>query len=199
MPQFTENAIIASFLKLLNEMPLDKITIKTIVDDCGLNRSTFYYYFEDINALLDEVLRRETLKALDPQISIESWQEGIIQGLEFALSNKRAVYHIHKSGGAKRLERYLSAVAGHLMHRFVVSQAEGLNVSEEDIRIVSDVYKYAAVGMLRQWVADDMKRDPKESIRRLGRLLDGNIRTILERADAASAADVQTAATASDK
>ena len=45
MPPFTKQAIIASFLKLAENVPLEKITVKDIVEDCGVNRKTFYYYF----------------------------------------------------------------------------------------------------------------------------------------------------------
>ena len=51
MTQFTSKAIEESFIRLLNERPLDKITIKDIVDDCGISRNTFYYHFQDITAL----------------------------------------------------------------------------------------------------------------------------------------------------
>lgn len=37
MPNFTKKAIEASFLKLLNERPLSKITVKDVVTDCGIN------------------------------------------------------------------------------------------------------------------------------------------------------------------
>ena len=50
MAQFTRTAIVNSFIRLLNEKPLDKITVKDIVDDCGVNRNTFYYHFQDIYA-----------------------------------------------------------------------------------------------------------------------------------------------------
>jgi len=42
------NAIMESVLRLLEERPLNKITVKDIVDECGINRNTFYYHFEDI-------------------------------------------------------------------------------------------------------------------------------------------------------
>ena len=45
MANFTKNAIRASFLKLLDERPLSKITVKDITDDCGINRNSFYYHF----------------------------------------------------------------------------------------------------------------------------------------------------------
>ena len=56
MTQFTSKAIEESFIRLLNERPLDKITIKDIVDDCGISRNTFYYHFQDITALLEHIL-----------------------------------------------------------------------------------------------------------------------------------------------
>lgn len=51
MPDFTERAIKASFMKLLNERPLNKITVKDIADDCGISRNSFYYHFEDVPRL----------------------------------------------------------------------------------------------------------------------------------------------------
>ena len=44
------DAIMESVLKLLEERPLSKITVKDIVDECGINRNTFYYHFEDISS-----------------------------------------------------------------------------------------------------------------------------------------------------
>ena len=52
MPNFTKMAIKATFIKLLNERPLNRITVKDIVEECGVNRNSFYYHFEDIPALL---------------------------------------------------------------------------------------------------------------------------------------------------
>lgn len=54
---FTKKAIISTFEELLNERPLNKITVKDIVGRCGINRNTFYYHFEGIPSLLDGVAR----------------------------------------------------------------------------------------------------------------------------------------------
>ncbi len=55
MPSFTKKAIVESFLHLVGKKPIDKITVRDIVDDCGINRNTFYYYFQDIYAVLEEL------------------------------------------------------------------------------------------------------------------------------------------------
>lgn len=51
MANFTRKAIKDTFLKLLNQRPLTQITVKDIVEDCGINRNSFYYHFEDLPAL----------------------------------------------------------------------------------------------------------------------------------------------------
>ena len=52
MSAYTKQAIKASFLKLLNERPLSQITVKSIVEDCGINRNSFYYHYQDLQALV---------------------------------------------------------------------------------------------------------------------------------------------------
>ena len=41
MPNFTKTAIKQAFLKLLNERPLKQITVRDIVEECGINRNSF--------------------------------------------------------------------------------------------------------------------------------------------------------------
>lgn len=45
MPNFTKKEIKRSFIKLLNEQPLNQISVRDIVEDCGINRNSFYYHF----------------------------------------------------------------------------------------------------------------------------------------------------------
>ena len=44
MSGFTKEIIIRTLFELLNEKPLAKITVKDIVERCGVNRNTFYYH-----------------------------------------------------------------------------------------------------------------------------------------------------------
>ncbi|MDY4491271.1 MAG: TetR/AcrR family transcriptional regulator, partial [Candidatus Faecousia sp.] len=53
MANFTKKAIRDSFVKLLNEKPISQITVKDIVEDCGVNRNTFYYYYQDLPQLME--------------------------------------------------------------------------------------------------------------------------------------------------
>ena len=59
MTNLTKDAIKRSFMKLLNRKQLSKITVKEIVEDCGINRNSFYYHFADIPALVEEILNEQ--------------------------------------------------------------------------------------------------------------------------------------------
>ena len=72
MAAFTKQAIKASFLKLLGMYPLRDISVKMIVEDCGINRKSFYYHYQDIPALLEEILTEQADALLEPYHSVLS-------------------------------------------------------------------------------------------------------------------------------
>ena len=75
MPNFTQKAIKESFIKLLNEKPLHQITVKDIVEDCGVNRNTFYYHFTDIPTLLQEIIIEEAVRIMEEYPTIDSMEQ----------------------------------------------------------------------------------------------------------------------------
>ena len=100
---------------------------------------------------------------------------------QFILQNKRAVYHVYSSSNRDQLERYMYSITGAIMTGFVRRESEGLDASEEDIKLLASFYKHAVVGIYKEWLQNGLKGDPEEFILRIGRLLDGNIRRSLEK------------------
>lgn len=180
MAQFTKKAIVEAFIALLNEKPLDKITVKEIVDTCEINRNTFYYHFEDIHALLAYVIDGEVERVIAKHADVKSLEEGFIEAANFALSNKRAVYHIYNSVSREELERYLNSIAEEVVRRMV----EGLNVTDVpklDQELIIHFYKCGLSGMVLAWIGEGMKADPEQLIRSLGGLLEGSVSSALEK------------------
>lgn len=179
--ELTRQAIISSFMKLLNDRPLDKISVKDIVADCEINRNTFYYHYQDIYALVEDIFETETRAVIEKNEEHFNWQEGLIQSTQFALQNKRAVYHIYNSVNRRELENYLFQVAGYIMEKIVRHQAEDLEVTDEDILYITTFYKHALVGIIMEWLERGMTDDPEQVIRRMGDIFEGNLRLILEK------------------
>lgn len=181
MANFTEQAIKKSFTELLNDKPLDKITVADIAATCGINRNTFYYHYHDVYELLDAVLREEKERLIDARSDFSTWQSGIAEATRFAVQNKKAVYHIYDSVSRERLETYLYDVSAISMRRFIESQAEGLAVPERDIDDLTVLCTVALEGLLINWLHGGMNEDPHAYLDNMGRLLDGTIRRALER------------------
>ena len=64
MSKFTKQAIIDTFIKMLEVKSLDKITVKELVKECGINRNTFYYYYKDIYDLLEDIFIQESSRII---------------------------------------------------------------------------------------------------------------------------------------
>ena len=73
MAQQTKNAIRRAFIQLLNERPLDKIAIKDIAETGAVNRNTFYYYYADIYALVEDILQLEIQDFQSKLRRYDSW------------------------------------------------------------------------------------------------------------------------------
>ncbi len=180
MSEITKKALAASFMKLLNQTTLDKITIKDIVDECGVNRNTFYYHFQDVYALMDWIFITEAKRVIDENKTYDNWQQGFLQSANYLLENKKLVYHAYNSLSREQLERYLYNITDNIMLNFVNEKAKDLNVSEEDRKFLADFYKYALVGLVLEWIRTGMKEDPQIAIDKMSKICDGHIRNALQ-------------------
>ena len=79
MSGFTKEIIIRTLFELLNEKPLAKITVKDIVERCGVNRNTFYYHFRDISDVVESALLREVDNAFEHPVEVDSMLECLEQ------------------------------------------------------------------------------------------------------------------------
>ena len=184
MLQLTKKAIVNSFIKLLNEKPLDKITVKNIAEDCGINRNTFYYHFSDIRELtvytIDSQIHSQIHSVSELDFNGDSWVDSFVETAKFVIDNKKAVYNIYNSLNRETVENYLNTVAFKVTDNFVSAKAVGIDADKSDIELIKDFYMSALVGIICKWLENGMDKDPDIVIRRLGRLVEGAVITSLK-------------------
>lgn len=73
----TKKTLAESLKKLMKHKSFSKITVSEIISDCGFNRKTFYYHFEDIYALLKWVLESEAVEVVKQFNLIVDYEEAI--------------------------------------------------------------------------------------------------------------------------
>ena len=181
MSQTTKRALAASLKKLLAEKSLDKITVTDIVDDCEVNRQTFYYHFKDIYDLVEWIYSNEATKALDGKKTYDTWQQGFLQIFEYVLENKAFVKNTYYSISREHLEGYLHNETYNLLIGVIEEKAAGIPVRDDDKAFIAHFYKYAFVGLMLEWVRKGMKEKPSAIIEHLSTLIHGDITGALDK------------------
>ena len=180
----TKAQLRAGLARLMQKKSIKEITVKELVDEVDINRSTFYLHYSDIYQLLEEIFLTEAQKSVEKMEVGQSWEEGLKTGLCFVKENKKLIYHVYNSLHRETIERYLYSVSLDFAGKFIdnVSKTLKLSVSDDDKKFIASFYKYAIVGIVLDWLEGGMKNDPDELIERMSKLLSGTLKTVLENA-----------------
>ena len=68
-----------------------------------------------------------------------------------------------------------------LILEVIAEEIHDLRVREEDQKFIADVYAYIFIGLMLDWIKDDMREDPKEIVDRLAKLITGSVAASLSR------------------
>lgn len=181
MSQVTKRAIEQSLKNLLLKKPLTKITINDIAEDCGINRMTFYYHFKDIYDLVEWVCVEDARKALEENRSYDSWEQGLLRIFQAVRENKPFVMNVYRCVHQEQVEKYLKTQVDRMLMEIINAETGAISVKEEDKAFVARVYSYVFVGVMLDWVREDMQSEPETIVERLGILLKGTIGEALSR------------------
>ena len=103
----------------MEERPLSEITVKDIVEKCGINRNSFYYHFQDLPTLLEEIIKEEAEGFIHSYPSVNSMVECFDAMIEFASKNKKAIMHIYRSVSREAFERHLMNVSEYFVQQYM--------------------------------------------------------------------------------
>ncbi len=181
MSQVTKRALEQLLKNLLLKKPLSKITISDLTEDCGMNRMTFYYHFKDIYDLVEWSCLTDAKRALDEKKTYDTWQQGFLQILEAVQANKPFIMNVYHCVHREQVEMYLRPLVEDLILNVVNEEAEGLNVRDEDKTFIVQAYSYIFIGIMLDWIKEDMQENPQEIVERLNKLIKGSIRASLTR------------------
>lgn len=175
MSQTTKRALAMSLKRVMAQKPLPKITIADITKDCGINRMTFYYHFQDIFDLIDWICQEEGAKAIQGRKDYDTWQEGFIALCHTIRKNRVFVEGVYHSVQREKIENYLYRVVYDLLFDVVCELSEGYPISCENQRYITNFYKYGFVGVLLEWVKNGMKQPPETLISQLNQMAHGQL------------------------
>ena len=117
--------------------------------------------------------RKEAIKVLENRTQYFVSVQDLV-ALNMAID---ALYPVSR----EQVENYLYKLTYDLLEGVVEEQAAGMSVRPEDKAFIANVYKYAFVGLMLDWIKHDMKGEPKEIIDRLDCVIHGSVSAALGR------------------
>jgi len=177
----TKKLLANSLKELLEKKPLNKITVKEIVENCGVNRQTFYYNFQDIYDLVEWIFQEDAAQLIGSTPTGENWKDDVKVVIQYLRENENLVWHAMQSISRASLERFLKAQLRPILADIVEGKTQETPVSEEDKDFIIDVYALSAIGILFNWMDEGMKDDYDARLEKLVRLVDGSLDYLIDK------------------
>ena len=151
--------IMETFWTLLKEKPYNKITVKLIVERCGVNRNTFYYYFQDIPTLTEEILKHEIDLLIDKHCRVGSLKECVFLLVNFFAENKKSVMHLYRYLPRDIFIAHLDQLLYRLVRMYIENIVSALDLQIDNEELVIRFFKCLLVGVFLDWLDRGMSYD----------------------------------------
>lgn len=190
MPSSARDAIQAAFLDLLEKRPLHEITVKDIVQSCGVNRNSFYYHFKDIPTLLQDILAQKADEIISQLAPARSLPDCLDAAARLAMDHRRLVLHIRQSGDREILDRHLMELCRRAVCSYAAAAFGEAPIRPDDREVLIRFFQCECFGQIAAWMDSGMRYDIQAQFRRLCQLGEGMTELLLRRAAAEAAGDL---------
>lgn len=160
--KYTLMVIRQSFVKLLRQKPLSKITIKEICEDADVNRATFYAHYLDQYDLLHQIEIgiiddiNQYLNSYDLKNVSKVPAQMLDKILEYIKDNAEIFNLLLLSSNADiQFQQEITKIIG--QQHFSKMAAD-----KEDSEYVFLFFANGAIGLITKWLKDGMKKPVKE-------------------------------------
>lgn len=146
----TKKALSDALKKLMSQKAFSKITVSEIIRMCNVNRKTFYYHFEDIQALLKWMFEQEAIEIVKHYDLMVDYTEVISLVFDYAANNAYIVNCAYDSLGRDVLKRFFCQDFRGITETMVRHAEERLNihVSDDFRSFLCHLYTEGIAGML---------------------------------------------------
>lgn len=166
MKQKTEIQLCISFMELLRKCPFPKITIQKIAQQCGVNRQTFYYHFDNIYDLMAKAFEYELIHESGMQEAV-SWESVMRYFLCWMRDNKNIMKNILTNVEVGYLRRAIYPLVASVMaseHRFgVINKTD----SEQNKEFVQHFLTLGLTQYVLEWAENDFREEVDDMISEL--------------------------------
>ncbi len=177
----TKKAIAAGLKELMKRKSFDKITISDITNECGLNRQTFYYHFQDKYELVNWIYYNEAISIIVSELDFDNWDKKVLELLTIMKNDAHFYQSALKSTSNVEFQNYLFCISKEIFSDIIDKIAGSDEIDNFDKNFLSEFISHGVVGMISAWAEKGMKQSPETIVSHLKKIVDGAKATIAER------------------
>ena len=159
MPIDMKAAICRSASKLLTKKRTKKLTVKDIVEECGITRQTFYYHFLDIPDLICYMMEQGSKELLENCLAQPTLEDKIRYLLSVALNAHPLIQRTISTSYQSELEPLLLEQFYSFFDQLTNESASSSLVSDSltssQRKLLLRYHSLAFLGLVRTWSKDD--------------------------------------------
>ncbi len=179
----TKKTLAESLKKAMGTKPLSKITVSEIIKDCGVNRKTFYYHFEDIYALLKWMLEQEAIEVVKNFDLLVNPEEALAFVIDYVDANKHIINCAYDSMGRDEMKRFFLTDLYSVVRSIIDSVADKIGaVVDDDFKdFLTTFYTEALAGMLINYFQGSERRGRQELMDYILLILQNSIPNVIKK------------------
>ena len=159
MPIDMKAAICRSASELLTKKRTKKLTVKDIVEECGITRQTFYYHFQDIPDLICYMMEQGSKELLENCLAQPPLEDKIRYLLSVALNAHPLIQRTISTSYQSELEPLLLEQFYSFFDQLTNESASSSLVSDSltasQRKLLLRYHSLAFLGLVRTWSKDD--------------------------------------------
>ncbi len=174
--RYTKRFLKESLIELMEEKPINKISVSELCDKADINRSTFYNHYSDQYDLLQQMEEEiiDDVNAMLADCEYQKYDSKLMQILayifEYIRDNSRACRILLSEQGDVHFQKQILMIA----HESYVTELVTRNRLEEDT--ATDIYLFivnGSIGLIQSWLKNGMKKSAHEMAELIVRLSGG--------------------------
>lgn len=160
MAKYVEEFTAMTLHELMQEMPLDQIKVKDIIERGGINRKTFYYHFHGMEDLLKWMVSKEFDTLPTDETTFANWDEQVMALVHLMEKHKAFLLQLSESHYAPvirsyvydRLRRYYVSFVSNAASLYEAKGQGSAPLEDADIRRIANYYLYAVMmSVVEEW------------------------------------------------
>ena len=180
MSKDTKRKIAEQLSELLKTKNIEDITVKQLVEACGISRQTFYYYYENILNVVEYSAELAVEQGIQESLTAGDTRTAVRAFLTHVVKNKAAICRLMESSYRAECEHIFRQGIHTYLTKLFVKKFPNPQLPPSDIHAFLSFYTYGLIGLILE-CSTNSEFDIDLLVDQICRLLTGEIKSKLDR------------------